>query len=532
MKKYVVGCWAIASAFALASCQEDVKSEAPAAVRITSPQAGEKVWLTTPITVETAAAQAGDKVMFYLDDELVGEDTEAPYEVMLDTKQYEDGAYTLRTVVQNGSGEPTEAVRTINIFNKLFSLKVDNNYLEEAGWSPKEAWIIVCDTEGDIIQTEELRNGETATIDRHDRTDENLIVTLVKVHAGSRGNQYVIVESYQGITPNAWFLEGYTPADKAVVGTAQVDYTVPEDIKTLTSAFNASVSLSKSEEGYRTSLDILKEPAGLFIANHAQDGNAADYAWLDDIRVDQQRRLSVEDFHPMKLMQQVSFQRASNLYFSMSGIGEQTGGYHNFFKYDTRDEVPSTLSVHYPEGLFTSYRHYVAVSQDEVTYYHVGNDALKSSYAVPELSAEVTSLGQEQKVRIQGNHAADFAQGRWEYYSLVDDVTNVVAWYVSSPLNEGEYRALLHDFPTVITDRHELVRNSQQDMQYKATDLPNYDSTASLPDYLRKRYLVDEKFELGAYEEVSIRATGSQGGRTGADLPKRVAEEIERLRTQ
>lgn len=80
MKKRLIGCYAAASMLALASCQEDVKNETLSAITITSPQAGEKVWLNAPLKVEIATPPAGSKVMFYLDDELLGEDAEAPYE--------------------------------------------------------------------------------------------------------------------------------------------------------------------------------------------------------------------------------------------------------------------------------------------------------------------------------------------------------------------------------------------------------------------------------------------------------------------
>ncbi len=251
---------------------------------------------------------------------------------MLDTKQYEDGAYTLRTVVQSGDGEPAEAVQTINIFNKLFSLKVDNNYLKGWTFAPKEAWLIACDTEGNIIQAEELQNGETINIDRQDRTDEELIVTLVKVYVGSDNDRFVSIDSYQDIAPNAWFFRGYTPTEKSVIGTAEIAYAIPNEMQTLVTASKANVSLSTVDEGYQASLDILEEPAGLFVANNAQDGSSANYAWLDGIRVDQQYDLDAGDFKPMKLMQQVSIPPADDLYLSVSGISEEIETYCDLFR--------------------------------------------------------------------------------------------------------------------------------------------------------------------------------------------------------
>ncbi len=532
MKRYLVGCYAVASILSLASCQEDVKNEAPVAISITSPQADEKVWLNIPLKAEIATAQAGDKVMFYLDDELLGEDAEAPYELMLDTKQYKDGAYTLRTVVQNGGGEPTEALRTINIFNKLFSLKVGDNYLGEENYSIRDAWLIACDTEGNVIQTEELQNGETITIDRRARTDETLIISIAKTFRFNDNNRHLIIESYQGIAPNAWFLEGSSTTDRPVIGTARVDYEVSEGMKTLASASNAYASLSALGADYQASLDILEEPAGLFIANNAKDGSAVSYAWLDNIQVDQQYNLEVEDFQPMKLLHQVSIPPVDGLYISVSGAVSQMGTEYEFFWYNERDEVADELFVYHPDGLFDSYHHSVFLDGGKVTYYHTGSDPIKSTYKVPEVSANLMKEGpQEHRIQLQGDYEADFATGQWEYVAFRDSIWENVAWSVYAPVNEGEYRARLHQLPTEIINRHQFVGSSPQDMQYKATNLSNYDGIQSLSDYLDIRYQVDGKVGYGTWEEIAIRATDSQGGRTiGTRLPKSIAKEIEALR--
>ena len=530
MKKYLIGCYAAASVISMASCQEDVKSEAPAAIIVTSPQKGEKVWLNTLLKAETATEQADGKVMFYLNDELVGEDGEAPYEVMLNTRQYEDGAYTLRTVIQNGSGEPTEAVQTINIFNKLFSLKVDDNYLEGQTYAPKEAWLIVCDTEGNIIRTEELQNGETINIDREDRTDEKLIITLVHIFASMGDHKEVWIESYQDIAPNAWCYRGFTSNNQPTIGTAQVDYTIPSGMQTTISASNAYAWLSEVNEGYQASLTISEEPAELFIANNDQDIGEASYAWLKDIRVDEQYNLEAKDFLPMKLMKQVSFSPSEEVYFNVRGYNKQAKVSHRLLDYRNRDGAPEQLSIYHPEGLFDSYYHYVSMKQGQVTYYHAGNDVLKGAYEVPEVYADVTEEGREYRIQIQGNYEADFAVGHWGYYTLDNGITEAVNWYVNSSVSEGEYRPQLLQLPAEIINRHPLVGDAQQNMRYRSTTLYNYDSIASLSDFLKNRYQADIEPTFGAREEISIRATDSQGGRTMGSVPKSFAEKIEALR--
>ena len=83
-----ISCYALALSCLLASCKDEMKDEEMPTVSITAPQADTKVWLETTLAAEVMDNQGVSKVEFYLDGELLGEDTEAPYELMLDTKQY------------------------------------------------------------------------------------------------------------------------------------------------------------------------------------------------------------------------------------------------------------------------------------------------------------------------------------------------------------------------------------------------------------------------------------------------------------
>jgi hypothetical protein len=531
MKKRAMSIWVLGGMLALASCQDDTKSEASAAVSITSPQADEKVWLNTPLTAEVATAKAGNKVMFYLDGELLGEDTEAPYELMLDTKQYEDGAYTLRTVAQNGSGEQTEATQTINIFNKLFRVKVGDNYLQNEGWSPKKAWVVVSDTEGNIIQTEELRNSETATVERHERTDEKLIVTLVTAYVEPESYQLVLINSFQGISPDEWFLDGYT-SSRSELGTATVDYIVPPGMSTRASASNAYAWTYPTDEGYQASVTIYEEPASLFIANNALDGSAATYALINDVRVDQTTRLEPDAFKSMTLMQNVTF-AADDIYFTVDGINESSGERYRTFHYfqDPENPTPSQLSVYHPEGMFDDYAHFVVIEQNEVEYTHRGIGSPKNHYAVPEVSANVIYGANNQTIQISGDYEADFVSGEWEYANYENGVNNTVVEYVYLPASQGDYQMKLQELPSAIVDAYPVLSEFAQYKAYKGVELTDYDSVASLPDYLSRRYGTEEG-SYGAWTEIKIKATDAQGGRSQASVPQEVAEKIKQLRRQ
>ncbi len=192
--------------------------------------------------------------------------------------------------------------------------------------------------------------------------------------------------------------------------------------------------------------------------------------------------------------------------------------------------MPGQLFIYTPEGLFNNYYHFVRITRNGVTYRHVGTDILKSAYVVPEIRADVASFGQEHRIQIQGDYGADFAKGLWNYYNFSDGSTEVVTWYVHASINEKEYRAQLHEIPAQITDRHPFIGKAMRDMEYSATTLYNYDSIASLSDFVKNLYQADIEPRFGAREEVLIRAADAQGGRTMGGLPESIAKKIEALR--
>ena len=532
MKNYHVGYCIVAAVLSLTSCQEDVKDERQPTLSITSPTAGQKIWLEAPLSVAAADEQGVNKVMFYIDDELVGEDTEAPFELMLDTKAYEDGAYTLRTVAYDASENQTEAVQEIEIFNKLFSVKVEDNYLNGHRFAPHEAWIITTDNEGKLIQTMEIQNGETFTVNRNGREDEKLTISLLTINDYDSNDEFVNVHTYQDISPNEWLLKGYTELDQTILGTAQVNFTVSGETQTMASSSNAAVSFfpATDGEGYEVSMDIIKEPAGLFIANNATDGSSARYASLDAIRVGDQYSLTVDDFKPMVLLQNISLGEADYAYVSVSATNEEIGSYYKLFHHSSKDnEVPSELSVYHPEEMFDEYSHYITIRQNELTYRASGRDALKSRYEVPQLSTDVVNGGNE--IHVQGEFSADFGQGHREYFQQGDNGHQVLNWYVHAVMSEGRLQLKNHTLPAEILEKHSFIAEAVNYMEYKYTRVVNYTNIESFSEYMENIYRADDQSPLRGREEVSIRASGASNGRSIQDLlPEEMRMKLEEYR--
>ena len=98
------------------SVAEPAPDTTPPAVSITSPTAGSPLAGTIFLTASASDNVGVTKVGFYINNNLIIEDTAAPYETQIDTGTYSDGAYTLKAVAYD-SGQSAESSVSVTFSN-------------------------------------------------------------------------------------------------------------------------------------------------------------------------------------------------------------------------------------------------------------------------------------------------------------------------------------------------------------------------------------------------------------------------------
>ncbi|KKL76283.1 hypothetical protein LCGC14_2046440, partial [marine sediment metagenome] len=95
-----------------------VPDTVPPSVFIASPQGNETVSATINVLALATDNVLVDRLEFYVDDLLVSTDIFAPYEYLLDTTTYTDGAHALKVIAFDSSGLKSETSIIVNINNK------------------------------------------------------------------------------------------------------------------------------------------------------------------------------------------------------------------------------------------------------------------------------------------------------------------------------------------------------------------------------------------------------------------------------
>ena len=91
--------------------------DSPPKLSITNPLDGATVMLTVSIKADASDFEGIDRVEFYLDDTLLGTDTESPYEYIWDATTAEDGEKTIKVIAFDTIGQTREATISVTVMN-------------------------------------------------------------------------------------------------------------------------------------------------------------------------------------------------------------------------------------------------------------------------------------------------------------------------------------------------------------------------------------------------------------------------------
>lgn len=133
------------------ACQKEEEVHPEAGLQLSGN--AEKLYNEVNLTYTASENSKIEKVDFYLNEQLLGEDTEKPYELLWNTKEVEDGSYTLKAVAQEKTGSTKEAVQQVEVKNTLLLLNVEDNFLynQQNTKVERQQWIFLTDKEGKVI---------------------------------------------------------------------------------------------------------------------------------------------------------------------------------------------------------------------------------------------------------------------------------------------------------------------------------------------------------------------------------------------
>ena len=511
MKLNRVGYYALAVSSLMASCKDDVRDEQMPSVSITSPAADTKVWLDVPVRVDVVDNQGVSKVAFYLDDELLGEDTDAPYELSFDSKEYEDGTYTLRTVAFDGQSNREEATQQIEIFNKLLQLNVEGEYVGESRYI-REAWVIAANTEGDVIEAVMLENDKSFTVDRPEGMYDDKIRVALYFQYYFGESQYIYVDEYQDVSPKVLTFTGYSGETNEVeaLGSATLSLTIPETYRADVYGENITWQSSSVYNGDGTTnhnymLDVYDHPASAYVQMYDGESSTTPlYSNLEDIQVGAVYNLEENNFTPMSLWQSISI--PADYSASISVRGNLSNGNRYDLTYSSKPEGTTTLNAFTPGDAFDSYSYYLQMRDDRVSYSQSAESPPSSSYDIPSVGLQVTA-NDNNLFSATVNYEASYSYSSWDYYYY--DNTNYTSsgihWIVYGNINNGSVQNQRISLPAALVERTPLLQDHLSDLAYYSTVFMKRDEISSVADYFKTVYRPSgEYIGFRNYESVTV----------------------------
>jgi hypothetical protein len=195
----------------LASCLEE--KEPQVSFSFNSPRPGELIWNTTTVQF-TAPASFTGHIDVRLGGQLIGSASNPPYQFQWNTREWQDGNYTLTAVATSADGSKQETLQEVTIRNNLLDMQVAANHIP----SGIKAFIFLSDASGNTLAMEELKNNSHVVITGPESFNESTF-NLSEVYLISPG--YLQVYTISELPRGSWNLTSFDP-DAPAIGAIEV----------------------------------------------------------------------------------------------------------------------------------------------------------------------------------------------------------------------------------------------------------------------------------------------------------------------
>lgn len=521
-----MGYYALVLSCLLASCEEEIQDTVAPDISITSPMLDNKLWLDVSVKADVTDDHLVSKVEFYLDDELLGEDTEAPYELDFNSKQYEDGMYELKVLAYDGGGNQTEASREIEIFNSLLKVSVGDNYASE----DLERWIVIADEEGNSIDFAMIENSSEILIDRpNDMENDKFNVMMISRYTSLERREQIYISEYHNISPSSWTLGISDDIDN--LGTAVIRHTYSNEHEMYVSGHNISITDGSYSYDYENdsisrtfSLLIHKTPASTFVSTYDiyDNDEAPKYVFINNLKIDSEYNLSQNDFTEMKVGQNTTLPVNDSYSISIYGVTDEDVEYRLYTNFI--NENTTNLVTYIPKDGFKNYNYRLGLAIDQYRYYKVDKGMPSNSYEMPSLNFEIIDNTHEY-FSATVDYEGDFSTNVWSFseYNQADLTSKSIFRNVYTGIEDRKIEMQLMEIPAKILEEYPLMQNHLKDLNYSYSSINNYSGFDSLDDYIELSFGHYNK--PPSYEYITIYPDNSDARLSGKQLPKYLIEE-------
>lgn len=209
-----LGFLALGLVFLLFSCGKDeplLPTDEAHLVSLELSRSSEKLYNEVKVISKVEGDVKVEKVVFFLNENLLGEKTEAPYEILWNTKNVDDGKYSMKIVVYGGNGTKSEVSQDVVVKNTLLSVKTEDGYIKNEQKHKLESWIFLSDKNGNIVgDLQQLTNGASLKWERPVDFNSDTVYFNHLVYEGIFGSylpiEYLTVNTYSNLAIDEIYL--------------------------------------------------------------------------------------------------------------------------------------------------------------------------------------------------------------------------------------------------------------------------------------------------------------------------------------
>lgn len=530
----------------MASCQ---KEEIPAdkeAPKVSLKISGNTAKLYNEVVLFSTPTDNGaiDRVVFFVDDDLISEVTEEPYEIKWNTKEVEDGPYLLKAVAYDANGNKGEAAQEATINNTLLVVNNESGVPQLMEGEERDSWIFLSDKNGNVVgEAKELIPGTTL---RWERPLDFFSDTIYLNHLiyNSYDSWYSNtskkrVKNFNFYTYTNFGLEEINNKiynrlnsfDEIKV-TVENDFDGSKEYLYSTAFFRTRNFSSTKSNTVTYSVGIYEERSQKAFNTYQFDdfinGIREKYYRLDDFQAGSSYKLHTSQFTAMEEHSTTSFPfEYKNLAVASFGFTDAeperkylTDGFN--FRNSEAQEAKLFYTTAFPV-IFTS----VNVRTGNKTYKGFKKGKAPEVISLPDFSASVVSEKMK-NIKVSSNGNFDVAAGGWIYSeeSATDRLSLRRDVYFSS---QSGVTYILPEIPTFLMERYPELRNQKEmerEMVFAFTYTLDNENLTSYEDIMK--YWFTDSFTGVDYQEYSSYYfyPENPGGRIHSSQPDKTIQEM------
>ena len=415
------------------------------------------------------------RVVFYVNNDSIGQATERPYELIWNTKEVEDGPYTLKAAAYDASGNKAEAAQEVTVKNTLFVVHVESNFLQPRENEKEDQWVFLSDKNGNVIgEAKQVVNGERLSWERpsHFYADT---VYLNRLYYYSWDPQYsettydnISVYTYTNFTIEETNLKGYTYPDS--VGNADIrvenDFNGIDGYEYATDLpfYSSSAYSSSNTVTYSVNLQESNQKGFSTYEKRIDEANQSlreKYYRLDELSVGNSYVFHSNEYTAME-GQTVSFPFS----FDYAGVSiqgflndKQETGYSLDWNY-LWDGQTQDLKTFYTDA-FPLIRSNVSVSTGSKNFYLSKMGKAPEIVSVPDYAVSVES-DKLKNVLVTSSHGSfDVASSSWSYKEESENLS-VTARRIVYFGNKSGANYILPEIPAALLTLYPVLNNQME----------------------------------------------------------------------